>query len=69
MADITIQATPNGPYKVTGDVELLDAEGNRYDLKGRTEIYLCRCGGSNRKPFCDSSHEKVGFSSEPRAGS
>nr|WP_239565483.1 CDGSH iron-sulfur domain-containing protein [Brevibacillus fulvus] len=39
---------------VTGNIELLDGEGNRIETKRAT--YLCRCGLSQNKPFCDGSH-------------
>jgi CDGSH-type Zn-finger protein len=57
-------ALKNGPYLVTGDLvelELTDAEGNRYDLSGKEKIALCRCGASVNKPFCDGQHSKIGF--------
>ena len=46
---------------------LYDANGNKYDLAGRTTITLCRCGHSNKKPFCDGSHKTCGFESEVAA--
>lgn len=57
-------ALKNGPYSVTGDLndlELCDANGDRYDLAGKTTVYLCRCGASTTKPFCDGQHSKIGF--------
>lgn len=53
----------NGSIKVEGDFELYDQDGNKFDLGGRTAIALCRCGHSNDKPFCDSTHKKIGFQS------
>jgi CDGSH-type Zn-finger protein len=62
MAEVEIKARRNGPYKVTGPVRLIDADGNEYDLCGEGEtIALCRCGGSTTKPFCDGTHSKIGF--------
>jgi len=46
----------DGPLKVSGNYVLTDAEGNL--LSNHGEIYLCRCGKSNNKPFCDGSHRK-----------
>lgn len=60
-AKITIRN--NGSIRVEGDFELYDMDGKKFDLAGRTSISLCRCGQSSDKPFCDSTHKKVGFQS------
>ncbi len=49
----------NGPLMVEGNFEIVDAEGNKVESKQRAA--LCRCGASNNKPFCDGSHNKIGF--------
>jgi CDGSH-type Zn-finger protein len=63
MAQVKITIRKNGPYRVEGleNLELVDADGNRYDLSGKTVISLCRCGASVSKPFCDGTHSKIGF--------
>jgi CDGSH-type Zn-finger protein len=58
-----ITANNNGPLIVEGDFQLCDAAGNAYGLAGRTRLALCRCGGSQKKPFCDGSHKTGGFES------
>jgi CDGSH-type Zn-finger protein len=70
--EASITVTPNGPYLVSG-AELVVKTPYRTDagepLAWRTgpaiesgERYaLCRCGGSERKPFCDGTHARVGF--------
>ncbi len=60
MADVVIRALRNGPYEVKGHVEVTDFEGGRYPGSD-DPIYLCRCGRSGNKPFCDGTHKKVGF--------
>lgn len=65
MTDVTITPTDNGPYLVQGNVTVLDAEGNRYDVDDT--IALCRCGRSATKPFCDGSHETTSFKAVNRA--
>jgi CDGSH-type Zn-finger protein len=64
MAQVKITVKKNGPYRVEaapGAIELLDSEGNPYDLTGKPAFSLCRCGGSVNKPFCDGTHTKLGF--------
>jgi CDGSH-type Zn-finger protein len=62
MADVTIKIAPNGPYLVTGSIDLMDASGQAVPMpEGRSTIALCRCGASTNKPFCDGTHSKVGF--------
>jgi CDGSH-type Zn-finger protein len=61
---LEIVARKDGPYLVTGDIsqlELRDGDGNLYDLQGKHRIFLCRCGASVTKPFCDGHHSKIGF--------
>ena len=66
---VVIKVRDNGPYKVTGPVEIVDAEGNRFDTSGEETIVLCRCGRSRTKPFCDASHREAGFDACERAPS
>ena len=59
-----IKLSRDGPYLVTVD-DLTNSKGER--LEGRHGIALCRCGASKRKPFCDASHIRIGFSGAPPA--
>ena len=64
MAAVKITVKKNGPYRVEapeGSLELVDADGNQFDLTGKPAFSLCRCGGSVNKPFCDGTHSKLGF--------
>jgi len=54
-----VTVTNDGPYAVSGGVELLSVEFGEHASK---EHYtLCRCGASRNKPFCDGSHWRIGF--------
>lgn len=57
--DTVVEATPNGPLMVYGNVSVKDAAGNV--TKRNKVTAFCRCGGSENKPFCDGSHRKIGF--------
>ncbi|RSK27731.1 CDGSH iron-sulfur domain-containing protein [Bacillus sp. HMF5848] len=55
MADVQIKVMDNGSLRVTGNVDLIDAEGNKFTTK--QTFSLCRCGLSQNKPFCDGNHK------------
>lgn len=61
MSDVTIKARENGPLLVTGPFKLVDHLGNAFDLTGKENVALCRCGHSARRPFCDGAHRNCGF--------
>jgi CDGSH-type Zn-finger protein len=65
MAHVKIETIKNGPYIVTGEVELIDADGNKFSAEKR--MALCRCGASTEKPFCDGTHSKIGFKAAKKA--
>ncbi len=68
MAGVHIKVRENGPYRIEGDVRLLDGEGREIDTSGqRLPLALCRCGGSTTKPFCDGTHSRIGFAAAERA--
>jgi CDGSH iron-sulfur domain-containing protein 3 len=66
-AMVEIKVRDNGPYKVTGPVRLIDADGGVFEVPPGGTVVLCRCGHSHDKPFCDASHKTSGFESCPRA--
>ena len=65
---VVIKVRDNGPYKITGRVEIVDGDGNRFAVDSGRPIALCRCGASRTKPFCDRSHRDAGFDACERAG-
>ena len=64
MSDVTITVRPNGPYKIVGPIRLVDADGRAFELPEGSAVVLCRCGHSSTKPFCDSTHKRIGFVAE-----
>jgi CDGSH-type Zn-finger protein/uncharacterized Fe-S cluster protein YjdI len=59
--DGVLAVTPikNGPLKVEGNLELVSGTGRT--VNRTTQAFLCRCGGSQNKPYCDGTHSKLGF--------
>lgn len=59
---LNIEPQPNGPYVVRGNLEITSGTGR---MVARVRVArLCRCGASQSKPFCDGSHERIGFLAE-----
>jgi len=58
---LAIEPQLNGPLCVRGNLEILSGTGRA--VARTTSAYLCRCGGSANKPFCDGTHKKIGFKS------
>lgn len=67
-----ITVNNNGSLKIEGEFEIVDKNGDKYDLAGREVIGICRCGLSANKPFCDGSHkgnfdhEAIAFALPPK---
>ena len=59
---LSVTATQNGPLHIVGNVTIFDSQ-NRVVFAGE-EAWLCRCGGSANKPFCDSTHKRIDFQAE-----
>lgn len=56
---VKVRVAPNGPLLVQGKIELQDKLGGV--TTHTTMTALCRCGASANKPYCDGSHQKIGF--------
>lgn len=57
---LSVNPIANGPLELTGNLEVCSGTGRTLDR--RQKAYLCRCGGSQNKPFCDGTHKRNGFS-------
>ena len=56
---LQVQPIPNGPLRMVGNLEVVSGTGRTCNRV--TETYLCRCGQSKNKPYCDGSHKSAGF--------
>ncbi len=67
MADVKVEVRVNGPLRVYGPMEIVDADGNPYGIPEGQWVSFCRCGQSKNKPFCDTAHRDCGFEAESKA--
>ncbi|MBL8297827.1 MAG: CDGSH iron-sulfur domain-containing protein [Rhodanobacteraceae bacterium] len=63
--ELKIEPTRHGPLHVSGNLEIVSGTG--HTVNRVTDCWLCRCGQSKNKPYCDGSHRAAGFRSEPEA--
>jgi CDGSH-type Zn-finger protein len=69
IAPLRLKIMDDGALQLRGDlsqIRVVDGEGNVFDFGERRTVLLCRCGQSQDKPFCDSTHERIGFISSVR---
>jgi CDGSH-type Zn-finger protein len=59
VGTVTVSPQPNGPLMVTGRLEIDSGTGHNVARVEKT--WLCRCGQSKNKPYCDGSHKAAGF--------
>ncbi|MFO0668172.1 MAG: CDGSH iron-sulfur domain-containing protein [Polyangiaceae bacterium] len=59
---LKITPSKNGPLAVVGNLEICTGTGRT--INRVTKTWLCRCGQSSKKPYCDGTHNKIGFTTE-----
>ena len=57
-----LKPATDGPLEISGPLEICCGTGRTVDRS--QSVRLCRCGGSQNKPFCDGSHRRIGFRSD-----
>jgi CDGSH-type Zn-finger protein len=62
MEKTKITVMPDGPLMVEGELTVNKMSGE--NIKDGEKLFLCRCGHSSNKPFCDGAHKKVEFKAD-----
>lgn len=52
-----LKLAKGGPLKIVGNFEIIGIDGKSLSNEYTKEAYLCTCGRSKTKPFCDESHK------------
>jgi len=60
----TVKVKPRGPLVLEGDFTIRDAAGAVLRECQGGKVSLCRCGATRAAPFCDSSHNRIGFGAQ-----
>lgn len=54
-----VRINKNGPIMITGAYTIIGVNGIRIEAPDLHHVYLCACGKSDNKPFCDSTHNRT----------
>ena len=54
-----IEILDKGPYVVKGNSTIVNKDGSV--VENTQDVYLCRCGHSKNKPYCDGAHRNIDF--------
>jgi uncharacterized Fe-S cluster protein YjdI/CDGSH-type Zn-finger protein len=57
--ETVVEVTRNGPLLISGEFLIKYSDGRI--ISREDSAALCRCGGSDNKPFCDGTHKKINF--------
>ncbi|CAJ0799129.1 hypothetical protein LMG7141_03628 [Ralstonia condita] len=60
--DAVVTIRNDGPYHIKGRFRIVTQGGREFPVE-EGQAWLCRCGHSQNKPFCDGSHKRAGFDS------
>ena len=66
---LRLKVMDDGALQLRGDlsqIRVVDGDGQQFSFGERRTVLLCRCGQSQNKPFCDSTHLRTGFRSSVR---
>lgn len=58
----SIEPVPDGPLTVKGVTQCRNLRGEAIAVED--PFFLCRCGASGKKPFCDGTHRAIGFADD-----
>lgn len=59
---VVVNPLKDGPLQMEGNLEI--CAGSGHTVNRLSQVYLCRCGHSKDKPYCDGTHKAIGFTSE-----
>jgi CDGSH-type Zn-finger protein/uncharacterized Fe-S cluster protein YjdI len=59
-----VTVSKNGPYVITGGIDLIGDNIQFGDGASKEHYTLCRCGASSNKPFCDGMHKVINFNDD-----
>ena len=62
--DPILTVLKNGPYYITGGIDLIGKNIEFGEGASKEHYTLCRCGASENKPFCDGTHRTINFQDE-----
>ena len=62
--DPIVTVLKNGPYYITGGIDLIGENIEFGEGASKEHYTLCRCGASENKPFCDGTHGIINFKDE-----
>ena len=55
MVKTEVKILPSGSLQIKGNFIIIDASGK--EIKATDPAFLCTCGNSKIKPYCDGSHK------------